>query len=201
MPKPVQTPGPGLALSRLYGLKGKVGLTLDEVVVPVHVIGQSFQNEGPVYSGSQLSPAGGAGQCSGVGLLNPADSGVLATIIAFRGATLAGAGSPWQVRVERGTSLPNTSGTTFQPTDLRIVAASSCFVTTYDTTGEPAITGPVLHGLTTLEPIDVLLEVPFTLPPGTQFVMNAALAAANQAFRGNIVWRETPLLPSEALAP
>lgn len=39
MPEKVQTPTPAVALSREYGLKGRVQLSVDETIVPVAIVG------------------------------------------------------------------------------------------------------------------------------------------------------------------
>jgi len=39
MPQPIQKGDPALQLSRAYNLKGKLPLLLDEVIVPVHIVG------------------------------------------------------------------------------------------------------------------------------------------------------------------
>jgi len=80
MPRPVQRGDFALELSRTYGLKGKLPLVLDEVIVPVHIVGSLTDSPETstdrMMSQVQISAADLANS-SRVNLVNPLQSGVL----------------------------------------------------------------------------------------------------------------------------
>lgn len=76
MPKQIQEGEVAQALTRRYGLVGKLPLLLDEVIVPVAIVDTLELNRERNASGAASRPAVAA-QFSHVQLFNPADSGVL----------------------------------------------------------------------------------------------------------------------------
>jgi hypothetical protein len=77
VPAPIQRGSEALALSKHYNLKGKLPLQLDEVIVPVHIVGELGDANGRECAGTVGDPAVAA-QRSNVGLENPFDSGIVA---------------------------------------------------------------------------------------------------------------------------
>ena len=55
MPKEIQTPEPGVELKDAYGLKGRLRLALDEVIVPVHVLQAPSADINVVFNRQGLS--------------------------------------------------------------------------------------------------------------------------------------------------
>lgn len=60
MPKPIQRPEQALALARAYNIKGKLPLVLDEVVVPVHIVGELDPAEWTPPAGPGPTPPAGS---------------------------------------------------------------------------------------------------------------------------------------------
>jgi len=58
MPTPIQRPEQALALAKAYNIKGKLPLMLDEVVVPVHIVGELDPSAWTPGTGGSTPPAG-----------------------------------------------------------------------------------------------------------------------------------------------
>lgn len=200
MTKPIQTGEDALALARRFGIKGKLPLVLDEVVVPIFDLSR-LDGSGIPAVGTTISGAGGAGVYSSVCLENPVGSGVLARVDQFK-AILGGGALLWEVRLEGFTGIPaviplGSSNTGFLR-DRRQFRASSCFLGVATTVGVLPAEGPVLgNGAPSAVTggLDGLLDVQFWLPPGTRLWLTGQ--ADNTAVRGNWAWTEFTLEPSQ----
>lgn len=83
MPKQINTHLPGSALVRKFGLKGRYQPVLDEVIVPVTIVGQEETTQVRLCRFGAIGAASGVGNQRAFRMENPEGSGVLAVITAW----------------------------------------------------------------------------------------------------------------------
>ena len=208
MPLPVQNPNATDALQRAYDIVGRIKLALDEVVVPVHVVGEvpsadqfhpeEYQQAGiGWFSGFKSEAAGGVGVNSACCLTNPADSGVVAVIHEIYTA-LFGATAPQimnlKVQVPSGAEA-FTAAQTGAPRDTRFLplnpGPSAC------TIGSVAHAGPI--GGRVLEHLrfatggeeTASFRAPVVLAPGDRCVVQ--ITADDEGCLAGFIWTEVRL--------
>jgi hypothetical protein len=194
MPKPVQDAAAALQLARAYNIKGKIGLQLDETVVPVHILGALDELSDP-YSAT-LEQVGGAGELASVLLDVQADSGVLVRVTDMWVTTAAPGGIEWTANIFP--TLPNAGGATFaRRRDSRMTDIGT---TNVRVLGDSQIGGPGTPETFRGNPgPGRTLHVPITwwLTPGNQLWITCRTVAERVLV--NFVWEQLPLTPSASL--
>jgi hypothetical protein len=202
VPAPIQRGSEALALSKHYNLKGKLPLQLDEVIVPVHIVGELGDANGRECAGTVGDPAVAA-QRSNVGLENPFDSGIVALVT---GILPVGNGTAWDAAIRKedasatGDSFiaVDTSQTGFTR-DLSDRSAAICSVvlrTAASGAGTPtAQSGPIQSVFATADGLSLFNPQTYRLPPGSRLWV--AGNNDNQAVGAGFLWVELAVEPSE----
>lgn len=201
MPIPSQNPQWASQLRNQADVQGKVGLSLDEIVVPVAVVADDDEL---VWEGISTGKAWGGGTTNlptvgeriSVRLLNEAGSGTLihVELIQLRSATIP---SPGLVRFATGPAVVGTPYGTVQVRDLR--RGADFFTSPVGVIHEESGPGILPNeewtdvvdstGFPTRVPLDVWL------PPGSSIV--AQLAIADERLEAFWQWTERPLRTAE----
>jgi hypothetical protein len=192
MPKPVQVGATALALSKAYALKGKLPLQLDEIIVPVHIVGRLDVGTGTPCSGTSAAPDS-VGEFAMAGLRNPVASGVIARVTHIGVGTIPAAVGGWSLRREEApfAIVPDASNTGFTRYATDWNRAAALLLTSVN---EVAVTaaGPFHFQDDSMDPNDAF---DFLLLPGTGLWVVANNTA--EPVRANFYWTEEPLEPSQ----
>lgn len=201
MPRPIQRGTEALALAKHYNLKGKVPLVLDEVIVPVHLVGDLTGTDAEQPAGGVFTANAGVGNTPIVGVENPLDSRVIIRIDRYE-LTGAGASSGCSVWVERsvGGVFPSGAPATSSLAEWRdsgITGVATGRLIQNQTTPPPPFSGPYWRLLTPTagNSLDWRHAPTFWITPGNRFWLEGHTVNA-QAI-GAFAWVELPTEPSD----
>lgn len=213
MPTPIQRPESALALARAHAIKGRLPLVLDEVVVPVHIIGDIRD---PLAVGSLIFEQwveGGpvVGEVTMVRFAVPAAQRVLAEVSHIvmgagsamvsnfgprwaPGGTLAGAviDGPRRGHLRDGRMPLTPAGVSSGGTaDLTALSRTFAAIDAVFVPPQPSRQWPVNNGATAGEEV----RETWIIAPGQELWVWAGIA--NQFFGASFFWRERFIGPED----